>query len=155
MLHFWGTINRILHYTSGVLWSGQARSSEERACLNSWGYIMKLFMPESTWLWAQLSKVGDFKRQTRVNPKIPSQLLDGSYPHPQTAGSCRSPPLHPSTRPSEQGPGIPTPLEWTWCPHPQRSTVSEMKAYFTNRCSRGFLFSHEMRKGERGKGQFR
>ena len=65
---FWGTINRILHYTSGTLWNGQARPSEKRACLNSWGYIMKLFMPESTQLWAQLSKVGDYKRQTRVSP---------------------------------------------------------------------------------------
>ena len=50
----------------------------------------------------------------RENTEIPPHQIptsQGSDPHPQTAGSCRSPPLHPSTRPSEQGPGIPTPLE--------------------------------------------
>ena len=86
----------------------------------------------------------------RENAEIsPNQnpTSQGSDPHPQTAGSCRFPPSRPGTRPSEQGPGIPTPLEWTWCPHPQRSTVSEMKAYFTNRHSGRFLFSHEMRRG--------
>ena len=71
----------------------------------------------------------------------------GSDPHPQTAGSCRSPPSRPGTRPSEQGQGIPTPLEWTWCPHPQWSTVSEMKAQFTHRRSGGFLFSYKLRRG--------
>ena len=50
----------------------------------------------------------------RENTEIPpnqNPTSQGSDPHPQTAGSCRSPPSHPGTRPSEQGPGIPTPLE--------------------------------------------
>ena len=56
---------------------------------------------------------------------------EGSYPHPGRAGSCRSPASRPCTRPSEQGPGIPTPPERIWWPHPRRPTVPEMKTHFT------------------------
>ena len=95
-------------------------------------------------------------RDTEGKPRdIPNQITtsQGSDPHPQTAGSCRSPPSRPGTRPSEQDPGTPTPLEWTWGPHAQQSTVSEMKAHFTNRCRGGFLFLHKRRISERDKDQ--
>ena len=133
------------------------RSPEERTTLNSWHYTMKLFMSESTGLWAQWSNVGAPKMQRRENAKIPkgrSQFLEGSYPHPGRAGSCRSPASHPCTRPSEQGPGIPTPPERILWPHPWRSTVPEMKTHFNKGPWGESLFSHKMRRGERGKDQF-
>jgi len=96
----------------------------------------------------------DTEGKCRDTPnQIPTS--QGSDPYPQTAGySCRSPPSHPSTRPFEQGPGIPTLLEWTWCPHPRQLTLSEMKVHFTNRRWGGFLFSHKRRRSERSKDQF-
>ena len=78
----------------------------------------------------------------------------GSDPHPQTAGSGESPPSRPCTRSSGQGPGIPTPQEWNLWTHPWRSIVPEMKTDFTKGPWGGFLVSHKMRRGERGKAQF-
>ena len=79
---------------------------------------------------------------------------EGSDPHPQTAGCWGSPPSHPGTRSSGQGPGIPTPQEWNLGTHPWSSTVPEMKTHSTNGPWGGFLVSHKMRRGERGKAQF-
>ena len=78
----------------------------------------------------------------------------GSAPHPQTAGSWGSPPSRPGTWPSGQGPCIPTPQEWNLGTHPWSSTVPEMKTHSTNGPWGGFLVSHKMRRGERGKAQF-
>ena len=93
----------------------------------------------------------------RENAEIPqgrSQLLEESDPHPQRAGSCRSPASHPCTKSSEQGPGIPTPPERTLCTHQRMSMIPEMKIYFTKGLWGEFLFSWKMRRGERDKDQF-
>ena len=79
---------------------------------------------------------------------------EGSDPHPQTAGSWGSPPSHPCTRSSGQDPGISTPQEWNLRTHPWSSTVPEMKTDSSNGPWWGFLVSHKMRRGERGKAQF-
>ena len=103
---------------------------------------LKLLMPITKFFQVCINKAMNLVKQNGLPRNTQGKCRDtpnqiptsqGSDPHPQTAGSCRSPPSHPSTRPSEQGWGIPTPLEWTWCPHPRWSTVSEMKAHFTNR----------------------
>ena len=128
------------------------RSSQEKVDLNSWCCILKLSISESTRISDQSSKTGAPRRHTMENAKIlksRSQFLEGSYPHPGRPGSCRSPTSRPCTRPSEQGPGIPTPPERMWWPHPWRSTVPEMKTHFTKGPWGEFLFSHKMRRGEK------
>ena len=113
---------------------------------------MKLFNVWDNRDFGSVKQTGPPKRPTRENGKIPkgrAQLLEGSYPHPGRAGSCRSPPSRPCTRPSEQGSGIPTPPERTLWPHPWMSTVPEMRTHFTKRPSGESLSSHKMRRGER------
>ena len=132
------------------------RSYEERTSSKSC-CIRKLFMSESTGLWAQSGNAGAPKSYRRENAELPMgrfQLLEGSDPHPQRAGFWGSPPSLLCTRPSEQGPGIPTPREWIQWPHLWMSTVPETKTHFTKRPTRKVLFSHKMRKGERCKDWF-
>ena len=84
-------------------------------------------------------------------PKDRFQFLKRSDPHPQRSGSWGSPPSHPCTRSSGQGPGIPTPREWNLWTHPWRLTVPEMKTHFTKGLWGGFLFSQKRRRSETGK----
>ena len=100
-------------------------TASEEGQFNLWSCVM----PESP-------ELSDERHQglpwgTQGKCRYPRAALEGSHPHPQIAGSCRSPASHPCTRPSEQGPGIPTPPEWIRWPHPQRSVVSEMKPHVT------------------------
>ena len=47
------------------------RSSEEKVDLNSWGWVLKLFMSESTGISDQSSKTGAPKRHAVGNAEIP------------------------------------------------------------------------------------
>ena len=90
-------------------------------------------------------------RGTQGKCRYPRAALEGSHPHPQTAGSGRSPASRPCTRPSEQGPGIPTPPEWIQWPHPQRSVVPEMKPHVTKRAMKSSHFHAKEKRMVRGK----
>ena len=121
-------------------------SSKERVSLNAWRH----FMSESTGFSDQRKQRLPRGTEGKMQRQIPA--VEGSYPHPGRAGSCRSPASRPCTRPSEQGPGIPTPPERTWWPHPQKSTVPEMKIYIFTKGPWGeFISSYRRKRGVRGK----
>ena len=131
------------------------RSPEGKTSLNSW-YKSWSFtcMSQQAFEFSQ-EKQGISKGTEGTCRGTPGQIptSEGSDPHPQTAGCWGSPPSHPGTRSSGQGPGIPTPQEWNLGTHPWSSTVPEMKTHSTNGPWGGFLVSHNMRRGERGKAQ--
>jgi len=140
----------LVHHTVG-------RSPEGKTSLNSWcqSGSFTCVSQQGFELSQEKREISKGKEGTcRGTPgQIPTS--EGSDPHPQTAGSRGSPPSHPCTRSSGQGPGIPTPREWNLWTHPWRSTVPEMKTHFTNGPWGRFLVSHKMRRGERGNAQFR
>ena len=113
-------------------------------------------MSEPTGLWVSQARQGfpggkEGKGRDTLE-QIPTSK--GSDPHPQRAGFWGSPPSLLCTRPSEQGPGIPTPQEWIQWPHLWMSIVPETKTHFTNGPTRKVLFLHKMRKGKRCKDWF-
>ena len=116
----------------------------KRFSLTLWSCVM----PESPELSDERHQ--GLPRGTQGKCRYPGAALEGSHPHPQTAGSCRSPASHPCTRPSEQGPGIPTPPEWIQWPHPQRLVVPEMKPRVTKRAMK-VLISCKRERVVRGK----
>ena len=81
-------------------------------------------------------------------PKDRFQFLKRSDPHPQRSGSWGSPPSHPCKRPSEQGPGIPTPPERILQQHPWRSTVPETKISHQRAMKRVIFAQNEKRREE-------
>ena len=89
-------------------------------------------------------------------PKDRFQFLKWSYPHPQRLGSWGSPPSRPCKRPSEQGPGIPTPPERILQQHPWRSTVPETKTSHQRAMKRVLIFAqNEKRREEEGSMQLK
>ena len=119
--------------------------------------IMRLFMSESTGLWAQSLKTGyqeAYRENAETHSQGRSQTSEASYSYPQRACFWGSLSSHPCTRPSEQGSGILMPQAWISWPQPWRSTVPDMKIHFTNRPWAEFLFSYKRRRRKRGKDHF-
>ena len=138
-----------MHHTVG-------RSPEGKSSLNAWCQSGSFTCVSQQGFELSQEKQGISKGTEGTCKGTPGQIhtSGGSDPHPQTAGSWESPPSRPCTRSSGQGPGIPTPQEWNLWTHPWRSIVPEMKTDFTKGPWGGFLVSHKMRRGERGKAQF-
>ena len=142
-MHIWAlespsTMQWEAHKKKGQVQSPAALGSF--SCLNQQGFQISQVKPG-------LPRGTQWEMQ-RYPGQIPTSK--GSDPHPRRLGSWGSPPSRPCTRPSEQGPGIPTPPEWTLWPHPWRSTVPEMKTHFTKGPWGEFLFSQK--RWREGKG---